>query len=84
MELYTRDSIVWRCLVIRSDEIRAYLGYNIIAVHQLMGTAWLTKEKSGKSMPVTDSTRCINKSVLFSGDNDISEEVLNTFEDKFK
>jgi hypothetical protein len=49
-----------------------------------MGTASLVKGKPGKSTYVTDSTHCINNSVLFSGDNDISEEVLNTSEDKFK
>jgi hypothetical protein len=44
-------------------------------------------EKSGKSTSVTDSTHCSNKSVLFSGDNDIdhiNEEVLNILENKFK
>jgi hypothetical protein len=84
MELYTRDSTVWRCLVIRSDEIHAYLGCNIIDIQQLMGNASPTKDKSRKSTSVTDSTRCINKSILFSGDNDISEEVHNTFGEKFK
>jgi hypothetical protein len=84
MELCTKYSTVWRYLVIISDEIHASLGCNITDIQQLMGTASVIEEKSRKSTSVIDPTRCINKSVLFSGDNDISKEVLNTFGDKFK
>lgn len=61
--------------------ICAYLGYNILAIQHFVGTASAMKKMSRKNTPVIESTHCINKSVLCSGHNDISdiiEVVLNS------
>jgi hypothetical protein len=52
--------------------ICAYLGYNILAIQkQFVGTASAMKKMLWKSTSVTESTHCINKSFLCSGNNDI-------------
>jgi hypothetical protein len=37
-----------------------------------MGAASLIKEMLGQSISVTDSTHCINKAILYLGDNDVN------------
>jgi hypothetical protein len=67
--------------------IHAYLGYSIIALQkQLIGTALLIKEKSGNSTSITDSTHCISKATLCSGNNDVNHisEGLNSFDKQIK
>jgi hypothetical protein len=45
--------------------IHTHLGYNIVAIQeQLMGIASLIKSKSEKRISGTDSTYCINISIL--------------------
>jgi hypothetical protein len=62
--------------------IRAYLGYNTVAVQkQLVGIASPIKEMSGNSSFVIDSTHCNSKAILCSGNNDVAhiiEKVLNS------
>jgi hypothetical protein len=43
------------------------LGYNILAIQQLMGTASVIKETSAKRTSVTDSTHCFKNNILCSG-----------------
>jgi hypothetical protein len=56
-------------------------GCNIVAIEQqLMGTASLIKEMSGKRTSVIDSTHCITKAILCPGNNDVdhtSKEVTS-------
>jgi hypothetical protein len=67
--------------------IHAYLGYNTTALQkQLIGIASLIKEKSGKSISTTDSTHCISKATLCSGNTDVNHisEGLNNFDKQIK
>jgi hypothetical protein len=62
------------------DVIHLYLGYKIVAFQHLMCSASLIKEMTIKSTSVIDSTYCIVKAVLCSGNNhvdNISEQVLS-------
>jgi hypothetical protein len=87
IELFS-NSKVYVFVIIKIDMIHGYLGYNTIAIHQqLMGIiASLIKELSGKSTSVIYCTHCINKAVLFSGNNDIDHisEVFNSLDGQMK
>jgi hypothetical protein len=57
--------------------INSYLGYSIIAIQkQLAGITVLIKEMSRKCAYVIDSTLCIIKASLCSGNNQVSEDIL--------
>jgi hypothetical protein len=88
MELFRNSSEVEGPVVINGNVIHAYLCYNIIAVQvQLICSASLNKEMSGKSISVNDTAHCINKAILCSKSNDVdlvSEEVLNSLDKQIK
>jgi hypothetical protein len=68
--------------------VHAYLDYVIVAIQkQLTRIALLIEQMSGKCTSLIDSTRCINKTVLWSGSNvvdHINDEVLNSLYGKIK
>jgi hypothetical protein len=68
-------------VIIEGSMSGTYLGFEIIAFQtQHMGSASLLNEVSGNSISVIDFTHCINKAILFLGNNvdRISEEGLNS------
>jgi hypothetical protein len=74
--------------VTKDGVIYGFLVYNIIGIQkQLTGIASLSKGMSGKNSPIIDSTNCINKAVLYSGNNNvdyISEGVLDSIDRQIK
>jgi hypothetical protein len=67
-------------VIIKGNVIHACLGYNIIAIQeQLMGIASLIKEILGKSISIINSTYCVNRAILCSGNIDV-KEVLSSLD----
>jgi hypothetical protein len=79
-ELFIRNSKVQKAVIIQGDVIHVYFGYRILRIqNQLMGTAPVIQEMSGKSKSATDYTRYVIKAILCSRSNDfghIREEVI--------
>jgi hypothetical protein len=77
MELWRRNSKVQSFDIIKGDLIYAHLSYSLVVVQkECMGCAPLIREMLGSSKSVIDYTHYINETVLCSGSNLVSEEVL--------
>jgi hypothetical protein len=88
MDLFKRNSKYWRFVIVKSNAIHKYMGYNVVVIQkQLMCSALLIKEMSRKTgTPLIHSTRCIKKAVLLPESNDVDHisEVLNSLDRKSK
>jgi hypothetical protein len=60
----------WNGFTHKGGPIQEHLGYNIVALPQLMGTAPLSMEISEKRTPELHSILCINYAISCSVNND--------------
>jgi hypothetical protein len=74
--------------MMKGEGFLAYLGYKIVVIQiHLQGFVSLIEERSGNTMSVIESTRCINEAIIYSRISDVghdSEELFKCFDRKIK